>query len=293
VNFAATSAATALASRLAARLKADNPDYWPETIRALMVHSAEWTPPMWQRLQATEGLHEKQRLARCFGYGVPSYSRATASAKEHLALVAQQTIQPYKKKVVIKDGKKQYSVGFNECHYYPLPWPKALLEQYADNDFIVKVTLSYFTEPNPGRAAAIDPQKYQSFGLRFDLKRSQETEIQFRTGINAEEVQPPLLAAAGRPNDSGWEFGASSISAGSIHCDQWKGSGARLASRDLICVKPVSGWWKERSKAEVCEQNARYALVVTLASPDVEVDLYTPIMTEIIPQIPIEIASVE
>jgi hypothetical protein len=289
VNFAATSAATALASRLAARLKADHPDYWPETIRALMVHSAEWTEQMWQRLQATDSLREKQRLARCFGYGVPSYERATASAKEHLALVAQQAIQPYKKKTTIKDGKKSYSVGFNECHYYPLPWPKAILEQYADQDFILKVTLSYFVEPNPGRAAAIDPQKYQAFGLRFDLKRSQETEIQFRTGINAEEVLPAGLAAAARPADSGWQFGPSSISAGSIHCDQWVGSGARLAARDLICVKPVGGWWKERSKTEVCEQQARYTLVVTLASPDVEIDLHTPIAAEIEPQIPVEI----
>jgi hypothetical protein len=293
VNFAATSAATALAARLAARLNADHPDYWPETIRALMVHSAEWTEPMWQRLRATDSLREKQRLARCFGYGVPSYKRATASAKEHLALVAQQAIQPYKKKVTIKDGRKSYSVGFNECHYYPLPWPKALLEQYADNDFILKVTLSYFIEPNPGRAAAIDPQKYQSFGLRFDLKRSQETAIQFRTGINAEETLPPDVAAAARPNDSGWQFGSSSISAGSIHCDQWVGSGARLASRDLICVKPVGGWWKERSRAEICEQQARYALIVTLASPEVEIDLHTPIAAEIMPEVPVEIEVTE
>jgi len=288
VNFAATSAATALASRLAARLQADHPDYWPETIRALMVHSAQWTDPMWRRLRAMQSLRDKQRLARCFGYGVPSYERATASAREHLALVAQQTIQPYKKKVSIKDGVKQYSVGFNECHYYALPWPKALLEEYADNDFILKVTLSYFVEPNPGRAAAIDPQKYQSFGLRFDLKRSEESEARFRAGINAEETLPADRAAATRPSDSGWEFGPSNVSAGSIHCDQWKGSGARLASRDLICVKPVSGWWKERSKAEVCEQKARYALVVTLASPEVDIDLYTPISTEIAPPITVE-----
>jgi len=293
VNFAATSAATALASRLAARMKAAHPDYWPETIRALMVHSAEWTAPMWQRLQATDSLREKQRLARCFGYGVPSYERATASAKEHLALVAQHTIQPYKKKVTIKDGKKSYSVGFNECHYYSLPWPKALLEQYADNDFILKVTLSYFIEPNPGRAAAIDPQKYQSFGLRFDLKRSQETEIRFRTAINAEETMPAGLAAASRPHDFGWQFGPSSVSAGSIHCDQWIGSGARLASRDLICVKPVGGWWKERSSAEICEQQTRYALIVTLASPEVEIDLHTPIAAEIMPKVPVEIEITE
>ena len=36
VKFAATSAATAQAARLAARLQADHPDYWPETIRALI-----------------------------------------------------------------------------------------------------------------------------------------------------------------------------------------------------------------------------------------------------------------
>ena len=288
VNFAATSAATALASRLAARLKVDHPDYWPETIRALIVHSAEWTEPMWQRLQKAAGYREKQRLARCFGYGVPSYERATASAKDHLALIAQQIIQPYKKKIDIKDGRKQYSVGFNKCHYYKLPWPKEIFEAHADNNFTLKVTLSYFIQPNPGRAAAIDPQKYQSFGLRFDLKRAQEPEAQFRTRINAEETLPSGLPTAERPKDSGWQFGPSSISAGSIHCDQWTGSGAELASRDLICVKPVSGWWKERSNPEVCEQQARYALVVTLSSPEIEVDLYTPIMTEITPNISIE-----
>ena len=147
MNFAATSAATALASRLAARLKADHPSYWPETIRALMVHGAGMDAGNVPATPATEGLREKQRLARCFGYGVPSYQRATASAKEHLALVGQQTIQPFRKKITIKDGKKQHSIGFNECHYYRLQWPKALLEQYADSDFIVKVTLCISLSP--------------------------------------------------------------------------------------------------------------------------------------------------
>ncbi|MEX0820077.1 MAG: S8 family peptidase, partial [Pirellulaceae bacterium] len=41
-----TSAATAQAARMAAILQADYPNYWPETIRGLMVHSAEWTPGM-------------------------------------------------------------------------------------------------------------------------------------------------------------------------------------------------------------------------------------------------------
>lgn len=291
VNFAATSAATALASRLAARLKADHPDYWPETIRALMVHSAEWTGPMRQRFDAANGARERQRLARCFGYGVPSYERATASAREHLAIVAQQTIQPYRKKITIRPGVKQSSVGLNECHYYPLPWPKAILEQYADQDFILRLTLSYFIEPNPGRAAAIDPQKYQSFGLRFDLKRADETEGQYRHWINAEEHPPAGIGKKRNPDDARWMFGPTSIAAGSIHCDEWRGSGAKLASRDMICVKPVSGWWKERSNTEVCEQQARYALVVTLASPEVDIDLHTPIAAMISHEIPVEIET--
>lgn len=281
VNFAATSAATALAARLAARLQADHPDYWPETIRALMVHSAAWTDRMKARFDAANGLRERQRLARCFGYGVPSYERATASARDHLALVAQQAIQPF--------AKTTY-VGFNECHYYPLPWPKAILEQYAEKEFVLRVTLSYFIEPNPGRAAAIDPQKYQSFGLRFDLKRANETEAQFRHWTNADEDAPASLRHS-RHQDDGWVFGPTSVSAGSIHCDEWRGSGAKLAARDMICVKPVSGWWKERRSVEVCEQKTRYALILTLASPEVDIDLYTPIQTEIAPQVEIEISA--
>ena len=42
----ATSAATALASRLAAQVMGAYPDLWPETVRGLIVHSAEWTDAM-------------------------------------------------------------------------------------------------------------------------------------------------------------------------------------------------------------------------------------------------------
>ena len=42
----ATSAATALVPRLAAQVMAEYPDLWPETVRSLIVHSAEWTDAM-------------------------------------------------------------------------------------------------------------------------------------------------------------------------------------------------------------------------------------------------------
>jgi hypothetical protein len=44
-----TSAATALAARIAAQIQTIYPDFWPETTRALIVHSAEWTQAMLNR----------------------------------------------------------------------------------------------------------------------------------------------------------------------------------------------------------------------------------------------------
>jgi hypothetical protein len=44
--FGGTSSAVALASKMAAEILNSYPDFWPETIRGLMVHSAEWTPQM-------------------------------------------------------------------------------------------------------------------------------------------------------------------------------------------------------------------------------------------------------
>jgi hypothetical protein len=54
-----------------------------------------------------------------------------------------------RKKVTIKVGKETYSVGFNECHYYPLPWPTAFLEQYADNNLILKAFEMGYPGPRP------------------------------------------------------------------------------------------------------------------------------------------------
>ena len=59
VSFRATSAATAQAARLAARLMAEYPHYWPETIRALMIHGAEWTTFMKDALTAA-GAQERR-----------------------------------------------------------------------------------------------------------------------------------------------------------------------------------------------------------------------------------------
>lgn len=278
VPFSATSAATAQASRLAAMLSAAHPELWPETIRALIVHSAEWTQPMKELLDAA-GKRDSYALLRRFGYGVPSFERAVASAENHLALVAQNTITPFR----IEGSRK-----FKDCHFYRLPWPKDVLEN-LDANVRLKVTLSYFIEPNPGVSSVIDPQRYQSHGLRFDLRRRSETITQFLERVNPLERDDPQERVQVTPDD-GWRFGPGSVSAGSLHCDEWSGPAVHLAARDIICVKPVIGWWRSRGTKDDCGKGTRYSLVATLSAPEVEVDLHTPISTLVENTTDIEIA---
>jgi hypothetical protein len=268
VPFQATSAASAQAARLAAQIAADHPDYWPELVRGLIVHSAEWTKPMLDAFANSDGKRQKYEMVRRFGYGVPDYDRATASANNHLALFAQATIQPFK-----LEGERQ----FNECHYYQLPVPRDLLEKLENEPVELKITLSYFIDPNPGFSANIEPQRYQSYGLRFDLKRKTEPIETFKKRVNAAERQNPRKGPRVEPDDDRWLLGPNSISAGSLHCDVWTGPAIELLGRDTLCIKPVNGWWRDRAGREYVNKSTRYALIVTLKAQNVDIDLYTAI----------------
>ena len=280
VPFDATSAATAQAARIAARIAADHPEYWPEMIRALMVHSGEYTEHMRLAFDAQPGLRERYALVRRFGYGVPDFERATASSRDQVALVAQTEIQPF---------RMQGTRKFNECHYYQLPLPTTVLEQLGNELIDLKVTLSYFIDPNPGLSANVDPQRYQSFGLRFDLRRKGETVDLFKRRVNAAERDDPRVGGARHPDDSRWLLGPDSISAGSLHCDTWSGPAIDLLGRDQLCIKPVGGWWRDRARPEVVNRVARYALVVTLKGRRVDIDLHTPISVSVQPPVEIDL----
>lgn len=243
VPFQATSAAVAQAARMAVRLHAEHPEYWTETIRGLMVHSAQWTQPMLQAFENSAGKKDNYGLVRRFGYGVPDFERANASAQNHLALIAQSEIQPFR-----LEGSRK----FNECHYYNLPLPNRIIEELNNSPLELKITLSYFIDPNPGLSANVDAQRYQSHGLRFDLRRKGETVSNFRKRVNADEGDK-LRGSAGSARDDGrWLLGPQSVSAGSLHCDVWRGPAIELLGRDMLCIKPVNGWWRQRASAEFC-----------------------------------------
>lgn len=63
----------------------------------------------------------------------------------------------------------------------------------------------------------------------------------------------------------------------------------QLAARDILCVKPVIGWWRARGTTEQCDREIRYALIATLSAPDIDIDLHTAISTMVRQEIDIEI----
>jgi hypothetical protein len=145
----------------------------------------------------------------------------------------------------------------------------------------LKVTLSYFVEPNPGGRAATRDDTCRSFGLRFTLRRRTETDAQFRGRINHLERTG---GGTSSEQDKGCILGSNAVRAGSLRGDVWRGPAADLAARSQIAVYPVGGWWK-RSKPRANDQG-RYALTVSPDARGLDVDLYS----EILANVPVEVS---
>lgn len=90
-----------------------------------------------------------------------------------------------------------------------------------------------------------------------------------------------------------WELGPQLRHLGSVHSDWWKGTASDLANRNMIVVYPVVGWWRERHHLGRWNRHARYSLIVTIQTPSEEVDIYTPVQTQIAAGVPIEIPADE
>ena len=278
----ATSAATALASRLAAQVMALYPDLWPETIRALIIQSAEWTDAMKRSFlpagQESSKADYGKLVQRC-GFGVPSLDRALWSVANSLTMVVQESLYPFKQ----EPGKQP---TLRDMHLHSLPWPRDVLEDLGDTPVEMRVTLSYFIEPNPSRRGARSRYRYESHCLRFDVKRPRESIDDFRSRVNAAAREE--TGSNTGDDDPNWMIGVQTRHRGSLHGDIWCGSAADLASRAVIAVYPAMGWWKSRPALERYDRAARYALVVSIKAPEVDVDLYTEVASRIRTSVAVE-----
>lgn len=274
VSFGDTSAATALASQLAARVQVAYPEFWAETVRALLIHSAEWTSAMKKHFAPFKTQDKYRQLLRYCGYGVPNETKLFWSASNALTLIAQDSLQPYVKE------KGSSTVKTNQLNLHKLPWPIDVLQSLPPATQVeMKVTLSYFIEPNPSSRGHKHKYLYASHGLRFEVRRPLETPEQFQQRINQQARDAEYNSSA--VSDNGWILGSKLRNFGSVHSDTWQGSAAELAQRGYIAVYPVSGWWKERPNLERWHKQARYALIVSITTPNVQTDIYTVVANQI------------
>jgi len=219
-----------------------------------------------------------------FGYGVPDLERARYSANHSLTLIAENDLQPFFK---AEGAPHSADPKLYEMMLHQLPWPSETLTQLGDQEVRLKVTLSYFVEPNPGRRGYRKRYSYRSHGLRFQTIRPGQSLANFRAYVNGLAVDEDYDGPEGAAE--GWRLGPQMRTRGSIHRDVWSGSAVSLADMSTIAIYPVGGWWKYRTGADRWENRARYSLIVSIETDDEEVDIYTEIENEIAAQIEIEV----
>ncbi|MFO1485545.1 MAG: S8 family peptidase [Verrucomicrobiaceae bacterium] len=296
--FRATSAAAALAAHLAATIQATYPALWPETIRGLLVHSARWTDQMLGGLDPHRPFTRQSRdrftqMLRSFGFGCPDAARACHSSQQEVTLLRQDELSPY--------TGSAGSASVNDCHVHQLKLPADLLRQHGATTCTMRVTLSYFTAPNPSASNRIPGSRYRYGGclLRFKVKHKDQPEADFMNRVSAdvaddEEGDEDADIAFNGSSDPGWALGDKLRGkAGSLAQDVWRGSAADLAAMDCIAVFPVKGWWASRSMPRESpwhrchKRNIRYSLIVSIET-EADIPLYNEISNLI--AVPVEAA---
>jgi hypothetical protein len=213
-----------------------------------------------------------QALVRRYGYGVPDLGRALLSTRNDLTLIVEDQLQPF------QQGAGA-AVKTRDMKIHKLPWPREQLAELGAAPVELRVTLSYFIEPNPGDRGWTRRHRYSSHGLRFRVKSETESLNEFRARINQAAYDEEEGVSVGAGNER-WLLGTFR-DRGSIHSDFWQGTAADLAARDAVGVFPVGGWWKEKPYLERYDAMARYALIVTIRAPGSDVDIYTSVEAQV------------
>ena len=224
----------------------------------------------------------RRKLLRTCGYGVPDLERAKDTFNNRVNMIIEGEIQPYEK-------TQSSNPKMKEMHLHSLPWPESVLQSLENTKVKVRITLSYFIEPGPGQKGWKNKYRYASCGLRFDMKRPNETTEQFQQRINNQMRDDDYQNT--NSSDNNWYLGINNRDVGSIHSDVWEDTAINLAQSDSIAVFPVVGWWRERTTLKKYNSKVRYSLIVTIETPEEQVDLYTPIMTKIASRITVPVTT--
>ena len=260
-----TSEACARGAHLAAHIWSLEPKLRPETVRGLIVNSASWTPMMMEQFS---GIND--RLRSC-GYGVPNELVASECSQGIATIVVEDSFpnavteeEPKQKPSKRPNTKTTKSMLRRKMKLYNLPIPESLLID-SDPDVELRVTLSYFAEPNKfGR------RTFHGLDLKWDMQGPQESQGEFLQRINllnrrkGADGNPVHVA---RKKSFDWDIGIQLRSRGTVQSDRWRGKMSALVGDKLIAIVPVLGWWEQRRKLKT--QAMPFSLTVSVFGPGV------------------------
>ena len=228
---------------------------------------------------------ERARLLRRYGWGVPTEEAVLTSSHRAVTMVVQDEFHPFDE-----------TYAMRELRLHAFPWPRDVLQSLGEADVRLRVTLSYFIEPSATRRGWKGKYTYASYGLRFDLKAPTDINVKgFLARVNRqarEEEDEDYSSTDSHSNH--WLLGTRARHYGSLHQDEWQGTGAELAACDHIAVYPVGGWWKNNNRRDRRDLPVRYALLVSLSTSAQGADLYTPIAAQLsVPVVPVTAVPIE
>lgn len=251
-----TSLAAPGIARCLAMLWSQNPQYTPATIRGLLTHSAIWSEALVHQFKEKG----KNELLRSCGYGIPDFEFACKSAKSAVTLIDQGNYKYFDKK-----GKNS-----REMLIYNLPWPKDFLYSLGEELVKLKVTLSYFVEPNPKAPTS----NYVGGSLMWDMQGPYEEDDDFLKRVNKKnrtEIDP----TSGYNNEMKWEIGSNARSRGTIQSDRICMTAAELATCGKIVIYPRKGWWDVLKCTK--DKTIPYSMIISIQTQSEDIDLYTEI----------------
>lgn len=90
-------------------------------------------------------------------------------------------------------------------------------------------------------------------------------------------------------HSKGWFLGEQNRTVGSVFSDYRETTALELSDIEYVAIYPVIGWWRDRHKEDKVDSKARYALVVSIETPEVETDLYSAIQQKIASMTPVAV----
>lgn len=142
------------------------------------------------------------------------------------------------------------------------PWAES---PYYKNlgDYLKAAIEKYTDKPYYERKEIVSKSKLPSLLLKFEK----------RINVSVRDEDEGKTSS----NSGDWFLGVNNRNVGSIHSDYKYASAIELSDIEFVAVYPVIGWWKSRKYLGKIDSEARYSLIVSIETPDVETDLYSKI----------------